>query len=120
VIADDDLLRRHINPDQFHDDGTVSLAAFKTKDMSLDLCRLRDLETSKSARPGKGMCEFATAVPRKSGLTVEYDPIKDHPVDADNDAHCLIRGRINDGPAKRMREAAVIVFRPPARPLNDP
>ena len=111
-IDDTDDLRRHINPDHFHDDGTVSLAAYKTTNMSLDLGRLRDLEASKNSRPGWGMTEFKASVPRGCGLTVEYTPIKDSPDEPDNDSHCEIPGKIKEGQAKKLRNAHQIVYNP--------
>ena len=113
VVEDDDELRRHLNPEYRQEDGSYSLAAYKTSNMSLDLCRLRELDVSVASRGGKwGMSQFLAKVPRASGLVVNYDPIKDDPHDADNEAHCLIPGRVNNSQAKKMREAATVVYDP--------
>ena len=114
VITGEDVLRRHIHPTQIYDDGSVSVAAFKTTDMSLDLCRMRTLEESCAAAPGKGMAEFAAKVASDAQLVVEFDPIKDDPRDPDNPAHCVIKGKVREGPAKKLRNAAALTFRPPA------
>ena len=113
VIVDDDEIRRFINPDYLYDDGRISPSAYVTKDMSLDLCRLRTLEESKAAaKPGWGQTEFRVAVLTSLNHRVVYDPIKDDPELADNPAHCCVPGKLTGSQAKKVRDAARCVYRP--------
>ena len=49
-IRDEDNVRRHVNPLYIKTDGSISTAAFKGDDISLDLCRLRTLPESVQSR----------------------------------------------------------------------
>lgn len=106
-IGDSDTLRRHVNPQYLHEDGTVSTGAFKTTDMSLDLCRLRARpESFAAAKPGSWMGEFGTPAVRDSGLEVVHDPIIGEENEPDNPSHCKIPGKTTNSQAKRLRDAS--------------
>jgi hypothetical protein len=95
-----------------HDDGTVSTSAFQSRDMSLDLCRLRTLPDSIAARPdGWGMSEFVVGFVRglKPPLDVVHKPLVADPIDGDNVAHCEMPGKATNSQAKRIRDASRLV-----------
>lgn len=112
AIDDADQLRRHIKDEYAHADGTISIGAFKTSDMSLDLCRLRTLADSVASHLGWGMAEMLASDIRGVGLTVLHSPVLNEPPYPDNPSHCHIPGKITGSQAKQLLACASLVSTP--------
>lgn len=118
-VLEEDVLRRYVNPLYFNDDGTLNSQAFQTVDMSVDLCRLRTLKESiEASKEGWGQSEFPVKTVLSIGLSVVHSPVEGSEQQAANPAHCHIPGKTTRSQAKRIRDAAVFVFRPETSSLG--
>ena len=106
-IADDDELYRRVHPHQFNaETGEVSSAAFKNKELSVDVARMCSFEPETTAQAalsrGKecaAVVSFTAGFARKNcAQEVEHDPL---PAEHDfglNPAHALVKGNKEKSP----------------------
>jgi hypothetical protein len=111
IFDEDNLLRRvpSNNPSYIKPDKTISSFAFSKKrdedGVSVDLERLTDYHTAIIDSSRFRLLKINVEVIVKKindGLSVEYNPIFNHPTLADNKAHCLICGNISDNKKKQL------------------
>ena len=91
VGRDEDLWRR-IHKDHFIE-GRITTAAFKGREMSVDIARLRN-GMSETLENGLGIASFSSTVAFENGQKVDSDPL------IDNQAHALV---IGDKPRRVLR-----------------
>lgn len=112
AIQDDDLLYRRLHHTQIYEDGRVKSIAymFDSKpepEASVDLARLTTPEESAGrGKPGAGLGEIVTRVPRDSGFTVEHRPLPENP------AHSQIEGQNTKALCLKLAEATRVILTP--------
>lgn len=112
VIQDDDLLYRRLHHTHVYEDGSVKSIAymFNSKpdpEVSVDLARLTTPEESAGrGKPGTGLGEIITRVPRTLGFNVEHRPI------AGNPAHAQIEGQNTKALCRQLAEATRVIITP--------
>lgn len=102
IGRDEDLWRR-IHEDHYLD-GRVTTAAFKDREMSVDIARHRN-DMSATLDNGAGVASFLSAVAYDNGQDVHRDPIED------NGAHALVIGDKPRSVLRAFRDAATFTSR---------
>lgn len=111
-IGPSDLLYRRLVESYFRRrDRTLTSGAFYLRgkpdpEVSVDLARLTTPEATASKKPGSGVGQLRTEVPRNLDLDVRHDP---HPeTDPENAAHSVIVGMVptSTGDKERCRRLA--------------
>lgn len=112
TILDDDSLYRRLHHTQVYEDGSVKSIAymFNSKpdpEVSVDLARLTTPEESVGrGKPGTGLGEIVTRVPRALGFNVEHRPIPENP------AHAQIEGQSTKALCRQLADATRVIITP--------
>jgi len=104
-IADEEDLYRRVHPDQMKPNGTVTSAAFKDQEMSVDRAKKRTPEDSLARHPKYGLASFKAALARRLNQQVEPDG------DLANPAHALVIGQKTRSIARSFAANCVVVRR---------
>ncbi len=109
IIEPEDQLYRRLNPDQIHDDGTVSRAAFinRGSDVSVNIAKLTSIEKTMAGYENQGLTSLRAADVRAKELEVVHDPCPEH--EPDNFAHALITGKITKGIARALASCSTVI-----------
>ncbi|NOT58687.1 MAG: hypothetical protein HOP19_00510 [Acidobacteria bacterium] len=112
TINDDDLLYRRLHHTRVYEDGSVKSIAYMFNsrpdpEVSVDLARLTTPEEAAGrGKPGTGLGEIVTSVPRALGFQVEYRPLPENP------AHSQIEGHNTKALCKQLAEATQMILMP--------
>ena len=106
-IADVDDLYRRIHPLQVKEDGSLSSAAFKDAEMSVDVARLTTPQQSLSGYVSHGLVSITAGHARSLRQEVFHAPLETNP------AHALVKGRKTDSIAKNLARSAKWEMLPP-------
>jgi hypothetical protein len=103
-ILDEDLLYRRVHPTHVKDDGSVSTAAFKDPNLSVDLAALTTAEIS-LRRAKSGQYGLAKLVVRKvRAVTIPLEVI--HWPEIQNYSHSLVKGKKTQSAANQLAKIA--------------
>ncbi len=105
-IADADDLYRRIHPSQVKE-GRPTSAAFRAKELSVDLARLTTVLQCLSGYALHGLASITTAHARSLGQDVIHDPLEANP------AHALVKGTKTCSTAKKLARSAKWEVLPP-------
>lgn len=105
VVEDPEQLNRRVHPEQVKPDGTVSSAAFKDPEMSVDRAALRRVEETLKAHDGYGAVALIAADARALDQKVHADPTLLNP------AHALVVGKKTGSISKKLAAASTWVVR---------
>lgn len=112
TIHDDDLLYRRLHHTQIYEDGRVKSIAYMfdnkpEPEASVDLARLTTPEESAGrGKPGSGVGEIVTRVPRGLEFMVEHRPLPENP------AHSQIEGLNTKALCLKLAEATRVIITP--------
>lgn len=92
-------VRRAIHPDQVDEEGEPTSAAFKSKDLSLDVASLASLESMRQRFRRHSIAILPCSAFRVLGYYPLHDPL------VDNIAHAVVPGKIAQSAARKLAVA---------------